>query len=110
MFYARFADREDIERNFMVTLDPSVEILFASYGGGVYEGDAFVLFEQDGKLFQVTGGHCSCYGLEGQWDPEETTLEYLRRINAVTDYHFLRDHDATAADFAKVLDELGGSS
>ncbi len=53
-------------------------ILFASYGCANYSGDAFVLFEKEGKLFEVNGGHCSCYGLEGQFQPEETTLEALR--------------------------------
>lgn len=55
-----------------------INILFASYGTDNYTGDAFVLFERDGKLFEVNGSHCSCYGLEGQWTPEETTIEALR--------------------------------
>lgn len=55
-----------------------INILFASYGYANYSGNAFVLFEKEGKLFEVNGGHCSCYGLEGQFDPEETTLEALR--------------------------------
>lgn len=49
------------------------EILIASYGGASYEGDAYVLFRRDGKLYEVHGSHCSCYGLEGQWEPEEVT-------------------------------------
>ena len=63
------------------------EILLASYGYENYEGSAFVLFRRDGKLYEVNGCHCSCYGLseqgysgdtETQWQPEETTLESLR--------------------------------
>ena len=54
------------------------KILFAWYGYCSYDGSAFVLFERDGKLYEVNGGHCSCYGLEGQWDPEETSVEVLR--------------------------------
>ncbi len=63
------------------------KILLASYGYENYVGSAFVLFERDGKLYEVNGGHCSCYGLseqsysgdtETQWQPEETTLESLR--------------------------------
>lgn len=53
-------------------------VLLASYGSGSYEGDAFVLFQRGGKLYEVNGSHCSCYGLEGQWSPEETTIEELR--------------------------------
>lgn len=54
-----------------------LNILLATYTYEDYSGDAFVLFEKGGKLFEVNGGHCSCYGLEGQWGPEETTSEAL---------------------------------
>lgn len=54
-----------------------IEVLLASYTYRDYEGEAFVLFRKDGQLFEVNGGHCSCYGLEGQWKPEETTIEAL---------------------------------
>lgn len=55
-----------------------IEILLASYGYANYSGDAFVLFRRDGKLYRVDAGHCSCYGLEGQWEPQETNAELLR--------------------------------
>jgi hypothetical protein len=51
--------------------------LFGSYTYESYSGDAFMLFKKDEKIFEVSGGHCSCYGLEGQWKPEETTLETI---------------------------------
>lgn len=60
-----------------------VEILLASYTYEDYSGNAFVLFRKGTKLYEVNGGHCSCYGLEGQWEPEETNAEALRhRIKA----------------------------
>ena len=46
-------------------------LLAAAYTYEDYSGSAYVLFERDGKLWCVNGGHCSCYGLEGQWTPEE---------------------------------------
>lgn len=49
------------------------EILLASYTYEDYSGDAFVLFNHDGKMYEVNGSHCSCYGLEEQWIPEEVT-------------------------------------
>lgn len=55
----------------------NINILFASYSYENYSGDAYVLFEKNGKLFEVFGSHCSCYGLEGQFDPEEVSLEEL---------------------------------
>ena len=49
------------------------EILFAAYGTEPYEGDAVIVYEQSGKLYLMTGGHCSCYGLnESMGGPEET--------------------------------------
>lgn len=54
-----------------------INILFASYGTGNYSGNAWVLFEQDGELFEINGSHCSCYGLEWQWEPERVSLKEL---------------------------------
>lgn len=53
-------------------------ILFASYDNGSYSGAAFVLVMRDGLLFEVNGSHCSCHGLEDQWDEEETDVASLR--------------------------------
>ena len=53
------------------------DILFAFYEYEDWSGNAFVLFHRGNKLFEVNGSHCSCYGLEDQWAPEETTLESL---------------------------------
>jgi hypothetical protein len=53
-------------------------IIYADYESGGYEGDAFVLAAKDGKMYWNFGSHCSCYGLEGQWDPEEVTLEEIK--------------------------------
>lgn len=41
------------------------------------DGSAFVLLERDGKLYEVNGSHCSCYGLEGQFEPEKTSIKAL---------------------------------
>lgn len=51
-----------------------INILFASYSQTSYSGDAWVLFERNGTLYEASGSHCSCYGLEGQWMPEEVVL------------------------------------
>lgn len=62
-------------------------VLLAYYHVGDYgcDSSAFVLFERDGKLYEVNGSHCSCHGLSEnsysggptQWEPEETTVEAL---------------------------------
>jgi hypothetical protein len=78
-----FQEKSDIASNFDIQesqLD-GVEILFAEYHYECYSGSATVIFEKDGKLFEVNGNHCSCYGLEGQWEPEETTWAALAMWN-----------------------------
>ncbi|AEB23485.1 MULTISPECIES: hypothetical protein [Bacillus subtilis group] len=57
--------------------ETDVNILFASYDGDLCEGNAWVLIEEGGKLFEVNGSHCSCHGLEDQWEPEEVALNVL---------------------------------
>jgi hypothetical protein len=55
------------------------EIIYHAYETGSYDGSAFTLMKKDGKLYENNGGHCSCYGLEGQWNPEESELEALKQ-------------------------------
>jgi hypothetical protein len=53
------------------------KVLFASYGTDNYSGDAWTLLVKDGELYETRGGHCSCYGLEGQFSPEKVVLKEL---------------------------------
>lgn len=80
-----------------------INILFASYGYENYSGDAWVLYEQNGKLYEVNGSHCSCYGLENQWSPEEVTLPELeyRLINGS-----FGDDGYSGNDFKKELKKI----
>ncbi len=73
------------------------EVIVAAYEYEDYSGDAIVLFRRDGKFYEVNGGHCSCYGLEDQWSPEETSIEAIRMrrdqwsldgVQAVIDAYF----------------------
>lgn len=71
--------KENIEKmKVAIENHKNEKIIFASYGYENYSGDAFVLIIVDGKLFEVNGSHCSCYGLEDQWDLEETSLKALK--------------------------------
>jgi hypothetical protein len=72
MYWMQDEEKEKVMKEY-----DNVNILLASYGYANYSGDAFVLFEEGGKLYEVSGSHCSCYGLEGQWHPEEVMLEEL---------------------------------
>ena len=56
-----------------------MELIVACYITGSYDGQAIVVYrdKRDGKVYEVNGSHCSCYGLEGQWAPEEVVVDEL---------------------------------
>lgn len=82
MFYGDFTCVEDVYNEFQV--DPKDQlgnvIIFASYDFEGYEGYANVILIKDGKFHHVEGSHCSCFGLEGQWQPEEMPAEALIKM------------------------------
>lgn len=70
---------EDIADDFDVSVGSVGDIVYASYDRDGYDGTAYVLTRINGELMEVYGDHCSCYGLEGQWEPEpvsEADLEF----------------------------------
>lgn len=79
IYNGSFSSVDDVVSNF--ALSPSdlegVEILYAMYDGGGYDGWAWVLFRKEGKLFEVNGSHCSCYGLEDQWEPSLSSVKAI---------------------------------
>lgn len=117
-------DWKDSEREGMKTdfnIDESyldgVEILLASYTYEDYEGEAFVLFRKDDKLYEINGSHCSCCGLEAQdytgenvttqWEPEGTSVEsLLKRLNEGKLGVDFYDRSTFADELRSVLKEL----
>jgi len=95
-YFGQWQSLEDIEGNFnQKTGLTSKDILFSYYCYEDYSGKAIVLFvsPEDGLLYEVYGGHCSCNGLDGQWEPERTTWEALHKIKSLGEYD-----DATARE------------
>jgi len=64
-------DSQKIKDAFIAQNPEPDQVLLADYYTGNYEGDALVVYRQGDKYFTVEGSHCSCFGLEGQWKPEE---------------------------------------
>ena len=58
-------------------------LIWAEAYSSAYEGAAHVFYLHEGKLWEVSGAHCSCYGLEDQWEPEEGD------VRAVLKYTFI---------------------
>lgn len=83
IYHGAWSSKEEMAKDFSNAYDEPLheamiaDVIVAAYEAGGYEGDAFVLFRKDGKLYEVNGSHCSCYGLEGMWEPEEVEPEVL---------------------------------
>jgi hypothetical protein len=56
----------------------TILVAYESVGSWGCDSSSFFLFRQGGKLWEVHGSHCSCYGFEDQWLPEETSLVALK--------------------------------
>jgi hypothetical protein len=77
VYQGSFDSWADVCREFEEVIDLPDEVLLAAYDCGGYEGYASVIYRQADRYYWVHGSHCSCYGLEGQWDPEEYSAEML---------------------------------
>jgi hypothetical protein len=73
-----------------------VRILVASYGYESYEGESFVMFLKDRRLNVVFAGHCSCYGLEGRWEPEKVSINAMRNLLETRSYTFAGGREVVA--------------
>lgn len=75
------ASKEEIAQWYSIDVEllKGARILYAVYTYEDYSGSSDVIFSRKGKLYHVYGGHCSCDGLEGQWEPEETSYEQLKK-------------------------------
>lgn len=79
--YDGFADWADVANNFggwkkksrenLEEIPEPEEVLVAANNQECYEGDAWIVYRNGDRYFSVEGSHCSCYGFEDQWRPEE---------------------------------------
>jgi hypothetical protein len=74
---------EDIAVVAKTLEDYDVLIAYESVGAYGCDSSSWFLLQskETGKFFTASGSHCSCYGFEGQFDLEESPLEYLQSDN-----------------------------
>ena len=89
-----FANWQDVQREFSTDAPEPHRVLFAEYDlSQAYEGSADVLWQNaDGTFGYVSGGHCSCFGLEDQWEPETYTADQLAGQVERSNYGFFAQH------------------
>ena len=95
VYLGEWSSQEDMAKDFSRAYGEPLheamlaDVVLAAYWTGSYEGDALVIFRKDGKLFEVHGSHCSCFGLAGQWEPEEVDPEVLLgRLDRAGEYAY----------------------
>lgn len=89
MYLENFESNEDIISNYGGTSEQDLKgakVLLAWYGYGSYRGSSLILYTKKGKLYEVNGSHCSCFGLEDQWSPVETSWKALAMRNISDEY------------------------
>lgn len=90
MYYGDFTEWTDVLSDFCVDAPDVMGAIpiFAAYSIDGYDGSASVVYVKDGKFWLVEGSHCSCFGLEGQWEPEEMSYEALKHLAEKGKYSF----------------------
>jgi hypothetical protein len=85
VYRGEFGSWADVQREFEMEVPEPDQLIYVEYDAGWYEGSANVIYRVGDRFYWAYGSHCSCYGLEGQWDPEEydahQLVEALRRGN-----------------------------
>lgn len=73
VYFELFENWKDVQNNFTMNQEEPDEVLYAYYDHESWgcDGDAIVIYRNGSNYYHVSGGHCSCYGLEDQWEPEE---------------------------------------
>jgi len=95
-----FTDEWEVEKSEI----EKYRILFALVDYPDYEGLAYYVLQEKatGKLFDVSGSHCSCHGFEGQFEPQETD------IRAIEKYEFYRLEDHNNEEVKLRIKEIRG--
>lgn len=84
VYRGTFSDWSDVQREFNMSMSEPEQVLIAFYDDEDYSGDAYVLWREGNQIFEVIGGHCSCYGLEDQWPDtveSEDIVTFLAALN-----------------------------
>lgn len=83
VYLEEFNNWNDVLQEFALPANtPEPADVFAAYEIDSNEGYAVVIIRKPNNLFDVIEGyHCSCYGLEGQFEPtEDVPLDALKKM------------------------------
>jgi hypothetical protein len=106
IYQGNFTCWEDVQHEFQMSEPETGKVvLLAAYETPDYDGYATVVYFEAGKFHVVEASHCSCYGLEGQFAPEETPLEAL--LHRAENGHFYCVDGKALADLLRgIADDI----
>lgn len=109
-------ERDSNYNRIPVKMPETLHIFFSHYKYEDYSGSGYLwgYNEETDTFFYNSGSHCSCYGLEGQWDMEDHTYEEMvavieRQIaenNPDSYYYSQEEHDARVYLLKFILGEV----
>ena len=105
VYDGEFESWTDVCRWFEEDVAQPDEVLLAVYDMDGYEGSADVIYRNGDRYYWARGSHCSCYGLEGQWEPEEYSA-YLLIAALRRGHHFYWAGDHADALRDVVIDRI----
>lgn len=92
--YQGFKDWKEVCDRYHCSVPEPDEVILAVYEGGSYEGSSIVVYRNGDEYFINEGSHCSCYGLEGQWEPESYDKStFLKTLEMRNRYGFKKELD-----------------
>jgi hypothetical protein len=96
---------DDVCRAFNIS-GKELPFVFAAYDFDQCGGDAMVVVSADAETFgMVEGSHCSCYGLEGQWDLTEHSMAEIAQMVADDADNYQREMKAAARRWLLMITE-----
>ena len=77
MYLGEFKNWNDVRKEYKTSTPEPEEVIVADYDREDYEGSSVVVYRNSDTYYVIYASHCSCYGLEDKFDPEEYTKELL---------------------------------
>lgn len=88
-FNTGYAWDDEAKAAALIKIPEPEEVIIAADNQEGYEGDAWIVYRNGEKYYEVEGSHCSCMGFEGQFDPQEyENAELLLAALEKRDYNY----------------------
>ena|ERR1700688_83073 len=87
-FWDGFENWTDIKNAFECEEAEPEEVIVAVLDEGYYDGSAYVIYRNKDKYYILHGSHCSCYGFEDQFYPEEYEKEEFKECMKRANFWF----------------------